>query len=224
MRASKSAYVMACIVILTAAADAQTVMRLDVGNDTDYDMDYSTGATWPQRVDLASSVNHYVRSGCWCVGCISEYPATHTGNCTVPVIMKSDWPGNLTVDEINITLEVSKVINETAYGKSFRYSEGGCWQIAHMGGTTPILPIPAAYSAGVCGAPNYDYLSGFAMPQTDDAIDDAVYRLLNGTLDEDGNGIIDITYDQDHMAFEAEGKIGVQNMWGPLKMRLIVWA
>jgi len=212
--------------LLTACAQAQSTISLDVGNDTDYEWTAPGSFTGPERLDAKGGINRYVRGGCWCVGCIYD---SSSGNCTVPVIFSSATPGNLTINDVSLRFESGRLISDVGYGMSYRWSEGGCWRIDYTSGaglaTTPELPVPPQYKGGDCSAePILEYrLSSHDNPATDDAIDDAVYRLLDEKLDSDQDGVIDVEYNE-NMTFNAEGRIGVQRMWGPIQMRLIVWA
>ena len=110
-----------------------------------------------------------------------------------------------------------KTLGEVGYGQPFRKSEGGCWDVAYQGGTASTLPVPPDYLkvAGGCTAPTAIFYAypGTGPIITDDAINDAMYRLLNGTLDNSTPtaGRINLVYNG-------------QSLWGPLKMRLVVWA
>jgi len=203
-----------------------TTLRLDVGNDTDYEWTAVRSFRGPVRLDLTESMRRYVRGGCWCQGCIFD---ASSGNCTVPVLLKSTFPGNLTVNDVLMNFTQSTVLGEVDYGMPFRRSEGGCWNIQYSGptesGQTGLIPIPPTYNGGVCSTSDFEYPVSNPPFVTDDAVDDAVYRLLNQTLDTDSpkDGRINVDYSE-NMSFESEGKMGVQSMWGPVQMRLIVWS
>lgn len=198
---------------------------LDVGNDTDYDWTAPVDFTGPERLDLTGYLKHYVNNGCWCIGCIHD---SATGNCTVPVVLTSDHAGNLTVDDVDLEYLLVRTVGEVSYGDSYRAGEGGCWVI--QTGIAPVtytgsvgIPIPPGYE-GDCDSSWHQYItSDHVPPNSDDAIDHAVYRLLNETLDANRNGIIEEVGYNENMTFDAEGKIGVQTLWGPVRMRLVVW-
>jgi hypothetical protein len=209
--------------------DPATRLYIDVGNDTDYEFVESAGDTWPKRLDLTDAINRYVRGGCWCVGCKYDVPSR---DCKVPIILKSGAQGNVTVDDANMTLSIARTISEVGYGNSFRKSEGGCWTITYEDTTnypggpphqTGILPVPQDYSCGVSQDYTYDPASTDLPTATDDAIDDSMLRLLNGTLDQEHKLFANLTYNT-NMTFHTEGKIGVQTLWGPVKMRLVIWS
>ena len=93
------------------------------------------------------------------------------------------------------------------------------------GGTTPFLPVPPDFKGGDCLAlaDQYQYPPTIVPFGTDDAIDDAMYRLLSQPLDPQGEGAINLSYNA-NMTFQADGKIGIQTLWGPVKMRLVIWS
>ncbi|MBU0761745.1 MAG: hypothetical protein KKD39_01865 [Candidatus Altiarchaeota archaeon] len=197
---------------------------LDFGNDTTNEWSHNLYLTGSELINATSYINQYVRGGCWCLGCQSD-PAS--GTCCVPVIFTSVVKGNLTVNSGNLTYRRTEVLGAVGYGNSFRTNHGACWKIAHLGGETPILPLPRTHSGGVCLAEDYFYSDSFDPSQvvnTPDASIDAVYRLLNGTLDSDRDGIIDIYYNAENMTFKSSAELGIQSMWGPTKMRLVVWS
>jgi hypothetical protein len=219
-----SAVVIITIIAFATPAESAKNLLIDVGNDTDYEWSAGHGFTGPQRLSIAGNVNRYVRGGCWCLGCHLD---TDSGNCTVPIVFKSDITGNYSIDDIKLIYESDMTLAEVGYGTSFRKSQGGCWEIDGFSGPLTV-PIPPEYNGGNCLGPDYTYKFGpHPPPKTDDAIVDATYRLLNDTLDTNQNGRLDPGDgfpDPAGMAFRADGKIGVQSIWGPVKMRLIVWA
>jgi hypothetical protein len=209
--------------LLAAFAQAScaqgTAFYFDVGNDTDYEWTADSSFSGPQRLDVYESLNRYVRGGCWCVGC--KYDSA-SENCTVPIVFTPLLVGNLSVNDVNLRFTRSNTLAEVAYGSSFRKSDGGCWRVHYIGGgITGNQPIPSGH---VCTGTDYEYRPGFTMPPTDDAVNDAVYRLLNETLDTTPrNGEMDLIFNQNR-TFQAAGRIGVQTLWGPMRMRLVVWS
>jgi hypothetical protein len=92
-----------------------------------------------------------------------------------------------------------------------------------------LMPIPGTYHGGVCDASattyTYDRPVNFQTnPAANDASADAVYRLLNESLDQaPPRGIVDTLLDS-NKSVQVEGKISAQTLWGPVKMRLVVWS
>ncbi|MFH0861735.1 MAG: hypothetical protein V1875_01780 [Candidatus Altiarchaeota archaeon] len=214
---------LAIVFALSGLPCAQS-LRLDIGNDTGYEWSAPIAFTGPQRLSIASDVNRYV-AGCWCIGCIYDFVS---GNCTVPLVFRSDVSGNFTIDDIRLTFESDANLGEVGYGSPFRKSEGGCWEIEGPSGIF-MVPIPSDYDGGSCSAAEYSYTrAANARAVTDDAVVDATYRLLNESLDtQPSHGRLDgadgFAGDPAAMSFRTEGRIGVQSLWGPVRMRLVVW-
>jgi hypothetical protein len=199
-------------------------LYLDIGNDTDYEWSAPVTFTGPATLEVTGSMNHYVRGGCWCIGCVMD---AISGNCTVPVVVKADNPGTLTVNDVKFTYERAQTLGEVTFGDSFRSSKGACWDVTFLksGTVRKTIPVPPSYNLGNCAtAPktlNFNSANPCNAPLTDDAIDDAAYRLFKSmenaacTVKADYNGNISV---------QADGEIGVQTMWGPVGMRLIVWS
>jgi hypothetical protein len=132
---------------------------------------------------------------------------------------------------VDIVVQRSRILESVGYGDSFRKSDGGCWDISFHDGvgedTLEDVLIPSFWP-GDCGEEKYTYAGPTPEPPiTDDAVDNAVYRLLN-KVDVDADGVIEVVddsfvIDDPDTQLEVEGEIGVQNLWGPLKVRLIVW-
>ncbi|MFH1788193.1 MAG: hypothetical protein ABH834_02285, partial [Candidatus Altiarchaeota archaeon] len=68
-----------------------------------------------------------------------------------------------------------------------------------------------------------------------DAVDDAMYRLIDEKLDVnpkdgvmekvdiDGDSVPDMYFDPETMWFDATDELGIQSLWGPASAKLIVW-
>lgn len=214
---------LAALASVLCGASAQS-LRMDIGNDTYYEWSAPLSFTGPQRLSISAIVNHFVSGGCACQGCILDQSS---GNCTVPIVFEADSQGNLTVNDVSITFESDRTLGEVGYGNPYRKSQGDCWDIEGKNGEIFRIPIPPTYGGGVCTSAQIYTTSSHSKPQTDDAMIDAVYRLLNET-DKNQDGKLDsldnIQGDPGNMSYNAEGKIGVQSLWGPVKMRLVVWA
>jgi len=202
-------------------SDISSILSLDVGNDTIIDLQAAAQPAPIRTRNIADEVNSFVRGGCWCAGCVN----TMDGYCLVPVIIQADYTGTMMINDIRMEYYSAQVLANVSYGDNFRRSEGWCWGITDVNNNN---------HWGICvpiGRPMVPLIQehfytpvGTSHPNTNDAIDDAVYRLLNESLDKNQDGKVDIAYDMSQMNIQAEGKIGVQNMWGPLGLRLIVWS
>lgn len=194
-------------------------LSFDVGNDTfsPWEWSHSGVGNVSEKTDsFADKLNYILGRGCDCSGCYT------TGfDCVIPLVFKSDAAGYLTASDLNLTYYSLNTVASNNYGGYFRRSSGGCWVIEHLGGVSDVIQIPFGYN---CGSMVFNYTnSSHSHPNTDDAVDDAVYRLLNETLDLDGNGVMDIQFNNESMRFWVDGDIGVQSMWGPATLKLIVW-
>ncbi|MFH1788371.1 MAG: hypothetical protein ABH834_03210, partial [Candidatus Altiarchaeota archaeon] len=68
-----------------------------------------------------------------------------------------------------------------------------------------------------------------------DAVDDAMYRLIDEKLDVDpkdgviemldlnGDEVPDTYFKPESMWFDATDELGIQSLWGPASARLVVW-
>lgn len=218
-------FFMACFisvsVFVIASAQGLSGLYLDIGNDTDYEWNIESETSGPHRIEATEWIRKYVRGGCWCAGCKLD---GDSGNCTIPVVIRADTTGVLKVDDIILNYSHTRVIGEVGYGDSFRTPGGGCWNISYNPGSpryTGEVRVPQ--SIGSCPE-MFTYDGDFTPLVTDSAINDAMQRLLNGTLDSDQDGICDFTDYNENYTFRHEGDIGVQTLWGPLKMRLVIWS
>lgn len=211
-------FALAACLAASAGAQAVSTFSIDIGGDTDYEWRMPVGFTgWPMTMDAEAALDRYVRGGCWCTGCIED---AVSGDCIVPVVFRAPSPGQIRVNDINLTFEKSTLLRSVGYGRGFRKSDGCRWTIDFTNGNI-VQGVPYGYS----GPDACLYIDGNHNPPADreDATDDAVYRLLNETLDLNRDGKVDV---ETHGRYRvmSEGDMQVQNMWGPVSMRLIVWA
>ncbi len=223
MRTSHGVLAFGIFVSLVAFVSAQGLsgLYLDVGNDTDYEWNVPSVSGGPWDLEITNWVQRYARGGCWCVGCIHDITS---GNCSVPVVVRADRIGNLTVDNVLFNYSSSRVIAEVGYGDSFKKAGGGCWDVRYNPGSptfTGLFEVPP--ELGSCPE-TYVYDNTFTPIVTESAVNDAMARLLNGTLDTDEDGTCEFTEFNENYTFKTDGDIGVQTLWGPLKMRLVVWS
>ncbi|OYT26033.1 MAG: hypothetical protein B6U97_04545 [Candidatus Altiarchaeales archaeon ex4484_96] len=112
-----------------------------------------------------------------------------------------------------------RVPSLVGYGNIFSINEGCLWDIEFINGNiTNNLPIPSYYG----GTKKCSYTASNQSHHTDDAGCDAVYRLLR-EIDIENDGIVDIEFDPDTLQFETASASGVRSLWGPIKIKLIVW-
>lgn len=123
------------------------------------------------------------------------------------------------------TLNKTYTIANVSYGNSFKTVNGSCWNIDYEGGaSSEYVCIPPGYM----GTDIHNYTSSnYTNPESDDAIDDAMYRLLD-KLDTDPNdGVINLIdgkeFNSTKMKFEA-ANVSVKTLWGPATVKLIIWS
>jgi len=216
---------------------------------------------WPSTthtlVDLTKEVNDILRHGCGGPNCTGCY-ITPDGYCMIPFVFHSDIPahcginnesdicaGNLTANDINFTYWMVRTIENVSYGRMFNNSNGSIWTVEYhtspsASALSPQYYVPTTYS----GTQAFNYRNtSHNYPGTDDAIDDAVYRLLAEKLDTglggagfaagDGrvdmldvnhDGAADTYFNPNTMWFEAGDELKAQALWGPvLLVKLVVW-
>jgi subtilase family serine protease len=105
------------------------------------------------------------------------------------------------------------------------YGDGCNWTVQFYDGTTANVLVPSYYM----GPKTCNYTPGtFDKSQYDNssAIDDAVYRLFTA-LDiysgKDANGELDVKFDPEDIAIESTITGGVRSLWGPARVKLILW-
>lgn len=203
--------------VLLSSSVTPSDLVLDVGNDTAIPWEFSQNQyfTGPERTsDFSVKLNQLLSSNCECSGCSREGP-----DCVIPLRFYSAYAGLMNVSEIHVSYTSIRVLYNVTYSMPFKLSDGCTWHIQHQGGIYN-ASIPPSYSgSSIC-----QYTASSYDPAGDeDALIDAVYRLLNQTLDtEPRDGILDINIDE-KISFGTHGKIGVQSLWGPAIVKIVVW-
>ena len=228
---------------------------LDVENDTKPPWEWNTTGKithqeriWNDTTNILNKLNNILRRGCTVEDChdciiIGE-------DCVIPFSFRTNYSatlaqtqigGSLIVDDINFSYWIVDTIAEVPYGSRFRLSEGGNWTVGYICNGT-------AYGGGLYASflvpedckircDPITYLHGIPPSGRDehDAIDDAMYRLLDQELDTtpkdnfiekldiDDDGVPETCFDPEHMWFDAKDEIGIQSLWGPETAKLIVW-
>ena len=104
------------------------------------------------------------------------------------------------------------------YGNVYRKSDGCNWSIMFSDNTIINKPVPD----GVEHTKSCSYNNTNITYDLDDSLDDAVYRLLK-KLDVDDDGRVDVSLNEDDISFEGTYTGSVRSLWGPLKVKLILW-
>ena len=232
---------------------------LDVANDSTppwewniTDTDYIRERVWADPEDVVTKLNDVLRRGCIsgaCMDCSIE-----GGDCIIPFSFRSAEPaipylikigGDLSVDDINFSYWIVDTIADVPYADRFRFSEGGNWTIRYEAGIeTPsgtlignvTVPVPLDFDCrDLCFNILYEKDKPPEGLDAHDAIDDAMYRLLDEELDvdpKDGviemldfdrDGVNDTYFDPESMWFDAQDNLGIQSLWGPTAAKLIIW-
>jgi hypothetical protein len=185
-----------------------------------------SGEHWTDRVlvnsegvyDLSGWGGEYVMMGDPFIVDIPAYLMVSGGNNSIIVATgdnQTHYSGCSPDNRAIYTLRIQTLIG---YGQVFGKSQGCDWTIEFSDGTVYNTVIPAGYD----GDSECEYSSDRIVHDGDDALSDAVHRLLSH-LDIDGDGRVDLLFDFDMIGFETSQAGGVQSLWGPAKFKLIVW-
>ncbi|MFC2162406.1 hypothetical protein ACFLRF_01880 [Candidatus Altiarchaeota archaeon] len=213
----KTAVLILIAALSIALSSAQsTQISLDIGNDTASEWSMPYTFTGPVRThNLASDIQNYVSTGCTCNGCYQNLIAQ---TCVIPVIFRSGYSGNLSINDVQLSYYRAFILANVSYGNSFRTARGDCWSIEDLSGiNVHHIPDPA----GCLNNPQFTQAIHLP-PASQDAIDDAVWRLLDEELDNNDDYRVDLQL-SDNKSIQSKGLLGVQSLWGPSEMRLVVW-
>ena len=233
-------------------------LSLDVANDSHTPWEWqNTGYETSERLwsgaelnPVVNKINSVLRHGCEqkdCVGCFSEGDI-----CFIPFVYRSggsesegpygggSCPGCLTVEDIKFSYWITETIFAVPYGRRLRFSCGGLWEIrfnlsrgiveAETFAVPPDADCPDLWT-------DTFYTNNTPPSGLDafDAIDDAMYRLLDEKLDvnpKDGvveqldidhDGLPETHFNTNKMWFDTQDQLGIQTMWGPELFKLIAW-
>jgi len=130
--------------------------------------------------------------------------------------LDSTTPMGCSADNTAIyTIHLDRTIE---YGDVFARQDGCVWVIEFEDGTNITKTVPE----GSVTSKTCLYTQGNISYGTDDSIDDAVYRLLM-QLDWDHDGMVNVILDPDEITFDLGRAGGVQSLWGPIRVKLILW-
>lgn len=104
------------------------------------------------------------------------------------------------------------------YGDVFPEKLGCQWKIQFEDDSYLEAKIPSDY----LGDENCSYTTENISYNHQDAIDDAIYRLLK-KLDSNENKKLDVKFDSDMIEFQFSQAGGVRSLWGPITLKLILW-
>ena len=146
----------------------------------------------------------------------------HTGQNNSIYLRTADNPTYITNcsvwDQIIYTMRLS---GRVSYGDVFPDKNGCKWTIEFFGGTTQNETIPSTYTGNkTCFYTASNHARGTNI--TNDAINDAIYRLLDG-LDATNDGVVDVKFNPTMVEFAFSQAGGVRSLWGPINIKLVVW-
>lgn len=118
----------------------------------------------------------------------------------------------------NSAIYTLKIPSIVGYGHVFMKNVGCNWTIEFEDASTMGAVVPSNYG----GNESCYFTNSTTSYNEDDALADAVYRLLD-QLDLDDNGRVDVLFDQDMIGFELGRAGGVQSLWGPVRFILALW-
>jgi len=209
------------IIMLSAFVSSSDII-MDVGNDTllPWEWEQHNSFIGPEATaDFSPKVNQILSADCVCQGCVKD--ATY---CYIPLRFNSAFIGVLNVTSIDVGFQSIKILYNVSYGQAFKLSEGCRWTIPYLispNTYTYISNIPPSYVG-----PNVCSYALNTPPTTKDALNDAIFRLLNQTMDTSPkDGVVDnsVNFNAVNMSFQTHGMIGVQSLWGPAILKVIVW-
>ncbi|MEA3254731.1 MAG: VWA domain-containing protein [Candidatus Altiarchaeota archaeon] len=111
-----------------------------------------------------------------------------------------------------------RLSGRVGYGDVLPKKSGCKWTIQFEDNTNITETIPDYYN----GTRECSYTSGNISYDMGDAVDDAIFRLLQ-RLDSNGNNKIDIRFDSNMIESDFSRAGGIRSLWGPITMKLIVW-
>lgn len=118
----------------------------------------------------------------------------------------------------NRAIYIIRLTGRVSYGNVFAEKDGCNWTIQFEDGTLMHEAIPKEYN----GTKQCSYTQSNVSYDTNDAMDDAAYRLLR-QLDSNYNNKLEIKFDSNMVEFDFSRSGGVRSLWGPINMKLIVW-
>ena len=210
--------------VLTVIAQ-EYLVRIDVAGDGVIERSFEDSSEWPQTVSEPYAFS-IAAASCSCSGC-AQLEEDGVRYCMVPVAFSSTHEGVLTVDDALVEQARLSQIAGVDYGETFGRNIGGCWRVDYVNIDDPLNPFEDEHVFSVPDDIECDIYFTYkkddsAPPETNDALVDATYRLLNQTLDSNQDGVLDEGFSPG-MIILVDPQIRGQAMWGPLEVRLLTW-
>lgn len=231
----KNTVILSIIILCPALVISQSdyTFNLDIGNDGYYEV----GHQWPYSTTAPSIENEWVNEtgefishaiSCDCPGCYAyANPVSGERFCLVPVRIKdTNYAGTLSAYNANVSYTEYTELKNISYADVHARNQGGCWRVEYGSGatTTLLFSVPGGMT---CPQEEINNYTGehHAPPNKSDAVVDAVYRLMNQTMDENQDGILQDfqPLPPDNQVIRADGEVKGQSLWGPIEVKLITW-
>ena len=109
-------------------------------------------------------------------------------------------------------------------GEVFPESNGCNWTLEFEDGSVLNASIPEGYlGTQKCNYTSWSVTSADSKVIKNDATNEAVYRLLNQLDVNPANNKLDILFDPDEVQIDSTSIGHVRSLWGPAKVKLVVW-
>jgi len=110
----------------------------------------------------------------------------------------------------------------TGYSEPKKNTEGCNWTVEFFDNSTGVLPAPYGY----IGPKNCSYTNAtyqLKLYDNQSSIDDAVYRLFSQLDTAPRDGRLDVKFDPRDIVIETTTVGGIRSLWGPIRVKLILW-
>ncbi|RLC75416.1 MAG: hypothetical protein DRJ03_30300 [Chloroflexi bacterium] len=107
----------------------------------------------------------------------------------------------------------------TGYSKPKKSTEGCNWTIEFFDGTTENLLVPSEYT----GPKNCNYTNTSIIYDNQSSVDVVTYRLFSQLDTTPRDGRLDVKLNSKDIAIETTTVGGVRSLWGPIRVKLILW-
>ncbi len=118
----------------------------------------------------------------------------------------------------NMAIYTQQLKGLVGYGNVYSIGQGCEWNIEFNDGSITTFNIPEYYN----GTETCNYTESQTTTTYDDALNDAVYRLLK-SIDIEDDSKVDVLFESDMLEIKQTSAGGVRSLWGPLKIKLVVW-
>ena len=220
-------------------------LSIDVGNDSSEPWEWDNSGPYFNDEQMAElnpdKINTILRHNCGCRGCIRNLT---TNERIIPLTISSDSLGKITIENIQVEYNHLKVVEKAEYNDTFPTSDGARWTIAYFNRPASstdhlVVDLPMNYP----GSDTQSYtVSGCDrnLRIDEDAVDDAVWRLLN-KIDIKDRGDLGTNqkncridkiqlpgggfrfFDPHEMYFKVHKHPITPQLWGPALVKLTVW-